>query len=114
KRPKAARAGRYGPPVVSKRLPASAKHNAIDSDSNPTAMNASGPHGPICLATSDGSRKIALPITWLTPIAVRSHLPSARLSAGASGPAIGLFPSGDHFLDSRRQRIGGERLHQQV
>src|SRR6185436_10166415 len=83
-----------------------------------------------CLATSEGSRKIALPITWLTPIAVRSHLPSARLSpgsprrglcvggwlgAGASGdPAISLFPSRDELLDARRQRVGGERLHEQV
>src|SRR6185503_4983485 len=113
-RPNAARAGRYGPPVVSKRLPTSAKQSAIDNDSKPIAMNAAGPHGPTCFATSDGSRKIALPITWFTPIAVRSHLPSARRSCGASAPAIGLIPSADHFLDARGQRVGGERLHQQV
>ena len=90
-----------GPPVDSKRLPTSRSTSAIDSDSNPTAMNASGPHGPTRAATSEGSRKIALPITWLTPIAVRSHLPSARRSAGASGaPAIGLVPSGDQLLDA--------------
>ena len=55
-------------------------------------MNASGPHGPTSAATWDGSRKIALPITWLTPIAVRSHLPSARRS-GVSAGGFRLQPS---------------------
>jgi hypothetical protein len=63
KRPYAARAGKYGPPVRSKRLPTSAKHNAIRSEASPTSRNASGPQGPTSLATLAGNRKMALPMT---------------------------------------------------
>src|SRR5688572_16012694 len=103
-----------GPPVRSNRLPASAKHKAIDRESKPTARNAIGPQAPTLAWTCEGSRKIALPITWLTPIAVRSHLPSARWSDGVSGASaidLGSFPH--QRLDPRRERVGGERFHQQ-
>src|SRR5262245_56159434 len=41
-------------------------------------------HAPSIAATCDGSRNIEPPMTWLTPIAVRFHRPSARRSAGKS------------------------------
>ena len=63
KRPKAARVGPMGPPVVSNRLPTSAKHSATSTDDNPTPRNISGPQLPTSRATSAGSRKIAAPIT---------------------------------------------------
>src|SRR3954454_8587161 len=80
KAPNAARVKTYGPPVVSKRLLNSAKHSATDKDSAPISTNPIGLHAPTCAATCAGQRKIAPPITWLTPIAVRSQRPSARLS----------------------------------
>src|SRR5262249_16871891 len=80
KRPNAARVYRYGPPVPSKRLPTSAKQSAIDSDASPIATKATGLQAPTCTATCAGIRKIAAPMTWLMPIAVRSHRPSARTS----------------------------------
>ena len=46
KRPNADRAGPIGPPVVSKRLPTSAKHSATNSDASPTPRNISGPQLP--------------------------------------------------------------------
>src|SRR5687767_170008 len=87
-----------GPPVRSKRLPASAKHKAIDRESKPTARNAIGPHAPTLAWTCEGSRKIALPITWLTPIAVRSHFPSSRRSVG--GSFCGASPTPDALMPS--------------
>src|SRR5262245_46537969 len=78
--PNASRVNRYGPPVASNRLLSSAKHNATDNDRTPISTNPIGLHAPICAATWAGHRKIAPPITWLTPIAVRSQRPSARVS----------------------------------
>src|SRR5262245_9077616 len=54
--------------------------------------NASGLQPPICAATCDGIRKIAPPITWLMPIAVRSQRPSARCSDGTGRPALAGLP----------------------
>src|SRR3954452_117530 len=78
--PKAARVKRYGPPVASKRLLNSAKQSATDSDRTPISTTPIGLHAPTCAASCAGHRKIAPPITWLTPIAVRSQRPSARFS----------------------------------
>ena len=55
---------------------------------SPISTNATGLQPPICAATCDGIRKIAPPITWLMPIAVRSQRPSARRSAGAAVDAV--------------------------
>src|SRR5436190_3909844 len=85
--PNAARVYRYGPPVPSNRLPTSAKQSATDIDASPIRTNAIGLHPPICAATCAGIRKIAPPITWLTPIAVRSQRPSARRSVGCDDGA---------------------------
>ena len=82
KRPKAARAGPIGPPVLSNRLPTSAKHNATNSDARPMATNISGPQLPTSRATSAGRRKMAAPITWLTPMAVRSQRPACAEASG--------------------------------
>src|SRR5262249_42156741 len=78
--PNASRVNRYGPPVASNPLLSSPKHSPTDNDRRPITTNPIGLHPPICAATCAGHRKIAPPITWLTPIAVRSHRPSARLS----------------------------------
>ena len=58
------------------------------SDASPISRNAIGPHGPISRAMSEGSRKIALPITWLTPIAVRSQRPSSRRNASGAAADV--------------------------
>ena len=52
--------------------------------------NAIGAQFPTCKNTWDGIRKIALPITWFTPIAVRSQRPSARRSDGLADGAFGV------------------------
>jgi hypothetical protein len=83
-RPKAARAGPMGPPVLSNRLPTSAKHSAMKSDARPTPRNITGPQLPTSRATSAGNRKIAAPTTWFTPMAVRSQRPSVRRSVAAA------------------------------
>src|SRR3954470_12567096 len=101
KAPNAARVKTYGPPVVSKRLLNSAKHRATDNDSAPISTNPIGLHAPICAATCAGQRKIAPPITWLTPIAVRSHRPSARFSV--------VMPA-ELYHDGRR-RPPSESMH---
>src|SRR5262245_60834362 len=88
KSPNAVREYRYGPPVPSNRLPTSAKHSATDSDSRPTSTKPIGLHAPTCAATCAGHTKMAPPITWLTPIAVKSQRPSARRSDGAEGAAV--------------------------
>ena len=82
KRPNAARAKSDGPPVASNRLAASANDRAIAIESAPTATSAHGLHAPTLAASSDGIRKIDPPTTWLTPMAVRSHRPRARMSEG--------------------------------
>ena len=69
----------------------------MSSDRPPVAATSHGLQVPVFAATAAGSANTAPPITWLTPIAVRSHRPSARLSAGRaserrlreSGPAPG-------------------------
>ena len=66
--------------MLSKRLPTSAKHRATVSDARPISTNAIGLQVPIWAATCDGIRKMAPPITWLIPIAVRSQRPSTRRS----------------------------------
>src|SRR5262249_1665241 len=71
-----------------KRLPTSAKQSATDIDARPISTKPIGLQPPICAATCEGIRKIAPPITWLTPIAVRSHRPSARRSVGRAGAAV--------------------------
>src|SRR5690242_17285604 len=43
-------------------------------------MKPTGLHAPISAATCAGIRKIAAPMTWLMPMAVRSQRPSARRS----------------------------------
>src|SRR5690242_16265301 len=46
--------------------------------------NPIGVHAPIWAATCAGHRKIAPPITWFTPMAVKSQRPRTRRRAGAS------------------------------
>ena len=84
KSPNAARVNTYGPPVESNRLLNSAKQSATESESSPISTKPIGLHAPTCAATCAGQRKIAPPITWLTPMAVRSQRPRARRSAGAA------------------------------
>ena len=84
------------------------------------ARKATGPQGPINRATSAGRMKIAAPITWLTPMAVRSHRPSARRSSATVrhrhrghplgvelGPAMTEEHAGIVYAGRRLRRSGG-------
>src|SRR5437773_6156337 len=110
-RPNAARVYKYGPPVPSKRLPTSAKHNATDIDARPIRTNPIGLQPPICAATCAGIRKMAPPITWLTPIAVRSHRPSARRSVGFAGAVVETAMRAGCIMNSNAHDAAAALLH---
>ena len=55
-RPNAARAYTMGPPVLSNRLPTSAKHRLTTMQATPTPPNMNGPHAPTFAATVPGKR----------------------------------------------------------
>src|SRR6185369_16543458 len=63
KLPKASLAYRYGPPVLSNLLPASAKHNTTRVVANAASRYAIGLAGPIKAATVAGNLKIPDPMT---------------------------------------------------
>src|SRR5688572_26414624 len=91
--PKAASVYRYGPPVLSKRLPTSAYESAMHSTASPTTMTAIGLQLPSCAATSEGVRKTPPPMTMLMPKAVRSQRPRARCRPGADAAGGFAWPS---------------------
>ena len=53
------------------------------------AATIQGLHAPAFAASAAGSANTALPITWLTPMAVRSHRPSSRFSPVDAGDSMG-------------------------
>src|SRR5206468_4321254 len=87
--PKAARAYRYGPPVRSKRLPASAKHATTSAATTAASRYATGLDGPSSAATVAGSTKMPEPMTPLTAMAVRPGSPMVLMSRGGGGLAMG-------------------------
>src|SRR5690349_12329451 len=78
----------------------------MDSDASPIAMKPTGLHAPISAATCAGIRKIAAPITWLIPIAVRSQRPSARRSV-----VIGCRLYHERAMASEREGLSRAMLH---
>src|SRR4051812_18434275 len=79
------------------------------SDSPPVAATSHGLHVPVLAATAAGRANTAPPITWLTPMAVRSHRPSARLSAGRASRAGVRIGSGTGRLYHGRTPVRAGR-----
>jgi hypothetical protein len=100
-RPEGRARGEIRAAVASKRLPASAKQRASTADkARPDERQRS--HGPTRAADIGGNRKMRYRSPGSTPMAVRSHLPSARRSARRlSCPSHRPLSFRDHFLDAR-------------
>ena len=75
--------------MPSKRLATSANESAISIEANPTAATIHGLHAPALAASAAGSAKTPLPMTWLTPMAVRSQRPSSRFSVAGAAVSMG-------------------------
>src|SRR6476620_4536296 len=81
----------------------------MNIDATPPAATIHGLHAPTSAASAAGSANTAPPITWLTPIAVRSHRPSARLSAGRVGGVAARVGSGTGRLYHGRTPVRAGR-----
>src|SRR3990170_1701349 len=58
-------------------------------EASPTAATIQGLQAPAVAASAAGNANTALPMTWLTPTAVRSQRPSSRFSAGVDDVLAG-------------------------
>src|SRR3954464_539429 len=112
KRPNAARVYRYAPPVPSKRLATSAKVSAMSMETRPVAPTIHGLHAPVFAATAAGRPNTAAPMTWLTPMAVKSHRPNSRLRPGALRSSVVDGTSRlYHFRSGETRRIADGSTH---